>query len=253
MAAPVVESAAALLQVFALFKFAPGQVIKIGSLAHLVEIFGASKETVPDATEYLLQNGLLVREEGVGLHLTELGFQTMQAGSNPAAHELAASYGGRAPAEETAREQAPLNLENPDLAEVGQFVFKREDTVGYEKLSWPEKVFICVKDIDGEVNTGGFDQYYFNSSGDHALDAVAALEAIDAKRTAGLVRQTNALFGDGGPSRDRLARQKQLDALRDGTGKEMDEIETEFYEGGEDLDGLLKNYISKNADAFGGR
>lgn len=254
MADPAVESAAALLKVFALFKFAPGQVIKIGSLAHLVEIFGASKETVPDGLEYLLQNGLLIREEGVGLYLTDLGCQTMHEGTDPAADSVAVSYRGpRAPVKQAPKERPPLNLDNPDLGEVVRFVFEREEELGYDKLSWPEKVFICVRDIECEVNNGGFDQYYFNSSGDHAPDAVAALEAIDAKRTASLVGQTNALFGEGGPSRDRVARQEQLDALRDAKGNEMDEIENEFYEGGEDLDQLLKKYIARNAEAFGGR
>ena len=49
------ESATALLKVFTMFKFTPKQVIKIGSLAHLVEMFGVSKETVPDGLQYLLE------------------------------------------------------------------------------------------------------------------------------------------------------------------------------------------------------
>lgn len=250
MADQAVESAAALLHVFAMFKFAPGQVIKIGSLAHLVEMFGTSKETVPEGLEYLLQNGLLIREEGVGLYLTELGCQTMQAGSERA--QEATTTGQRKQVMDTPREKRPLDVDNPDLSEVGQWVFEREEELGYEKLSWPEKVFVCIKDIDGEVNNGGFDQYYFNSSGDHAIDAVASLEAIEATHTANLVRKTNALFGEGGPSPDRLSRQAQLDALRGDKAKEMNEIEKEFYQGTEDLDGLLKKYISRNAEAFGG-
>ena len=56
------RSADALLKVFAMFKFTPTQVIKIGSLAHLVEMFGARKEDVPDGLVYLLEEGFIVRQ-----------------------------------------------------------------------------------------------------------------------------------------------------------------------------------------------
>jgi DNA-binding transcriptional regulator PaaX len=71
------EAATALLKVFAMFKFTPQQVIKIGSLAHLVEMFGVSEETVPDGLQSLLENDLLVREGEFDLYLTELGWERM--------------------------------------------------------------------------------------------------------------------------------------------------------------------------------
>jgi hypothetical protein len=63
-------------------------------------------------------------------------------------------------------------------------------------------VFVCVWELEADVNNGGFDQYYFNSSGDLAGDAVESLNAIGAKNTADVVRQANALFGAGGPAVD---------------------------------------------------
>jgi len=60
-----------------MFKFTPESVIKIGSLAHLVEMFGVSKEDVPYGLEYLLENDLLVREGRFDFYLTELGCQKM--------------------------------------------------------------------------------------------------------------------------------------------------------------------------------
>ena len=75
------DSAIALLKVFAMFKFTPRHVIKIGSLAHLVEMFGVSGESVPDGLEYLLERGLLVRDGAVDLYLTELGCDKMHQAS----------------------------------------------------------------------------------------------------------------------------------------------------------------------------
>ena len=95
----------------------------------------------------------------------------------------------RAPAERPAdKETPPVNKDKLDLFKVSDLVFNRYATVGYGELSRPEKVFVCVWGLEGEVNNGGFDQYYFNSSGDHALDTIESLEAIDAKHTANLVR-----------------------------------------------------------------
>ncbi|MEI7935380.1 MAG: hypothetical protein WCK27_01715 [Verrucomicrobiota bacterium] len=71
------DSADALLKVFAMFKFTPQQVIKIGSLAHLVEMFGASKDDVPEGLQYLVEHGLLVRRGDYDLYLTELGSRKM--------------------------------------------------------------------------------------------------------------------------------------------------------------------------------
>ena len=64
-----------------MFKFTPQQVIKIGSLAHLVELFCVSEDAVPDGLQYLLENDLLVREGAVDLYLTELGCEKMHEAS----------------------------------------------------------------------------------------------------------------------------------------------------------------------------
>ena len=143
-----------------------------------------------------------------------------------------------------------MKQERPDLFKVSDSVFDRYGKLGYEKLTWPEKVFVCVWGLEGEVNNGGFDQYYFNSSGDHTLDAVPSLEAIGAKHTATLVRQANTLFGEAGPSPDRFARQKQLDVLGNAKTKKMNEIEEKFFTYKDKLGQLLEAYVTKNAEAF---
>lgn len=157
----------------------------------------------------------------------------------------------RTPAEApAAKEKPPVKKDQPDVFKVSDFVFDRNAKLGYEKLTTPEKVFVCVWGLEGEVNNGGFDQYYFNSSGDHALDAEGSLKAIGAKHTAQLVKQANTLFGASGPSPNRAARQKQLEALGDAKTKKMNEIEEEFMKYKDNLEELLKAYVSKNAAAF---
>jgi len=150
----------------------------------------------------------------------------------------------------TQEERPPVKKDQLDLFKVSDLVFDRYGKLGYDKLTRPEKVFVCVWGLEGEVNNGGFDQYYFNSAGDHALDSVESLEAIGAKHTANLVRQANALFGEAGPSADRFARQKQLHAFADAKTKKMNEIDEEFFKYKDKLGQLLEAYVAKNAETF---
>ena len=143
-----------------------------------------------------------------------------------------------------------MKWDHPDLFKISDRVFDRYQKLGYEKLSRSEQVFQCVWGLEGEVNNGGFDQYYFNSAGDCALDTVAALEVIGAKHTANLVRQTNAVFGKAGPSPDRFTRQKQLFALDDTKTKRLSELDEEFLKYNDKLGQLLEAYVSKNAGGF---
>lgn len=103
----------------------------------------------------------------------------------------------------------------------------------------PERVFICVWQLEADVNNGGFAQYYTNSSGDLAADAPAALEAIGAKRAARIVRAANAVF-PGGPPRDQLAREDAFDSLADGAFEEFDD---RFLTYEDDLSSLLYAYV----------
>ena len=64
-------------------------------------------------------------------------------------------------------------------------------------MSEPERVFVAVWTLEADVNNGGFDQYYVNSSGDYAWFAPQALRAVGAEKTAEIVEQANTAFGPG--------------------------------------------------------
>jgi len=138
-----------------------------------------------------------------------------------------------------------------DLFAIYEHVFGRADQIGYGNLTEPEKVFYCIWILEGQVNNGGLDQYYFNSSGDYAADAVASLDAIGAKHTANLVRQANAMFGEAGPSPERFVRQDQLEALDEADQKRLGELDQAFYKYHDKLDVLLKAYVRAHKEAFG--
>jgi len=132
------------------------------------------------------------------------------------------------------------------LFDYADVAFDRLAKVGYDELDSIEKVFVCVWSLEGEVNNGGFEQYYFNTSGDWAIDTPNALLAIGVTHTAAIVNRGNALFGDSGPSPDSNTRQNQLDGLSESAQNQLNSLDNEFYRYTDDLSALLVVFLSRH-------
>ena len=89
-----------------------------------------------------------------------------------------------------------------------------DNSVGYGGLTAAERVIFCLNGLETEVNSGGFIQYFSNSTGDHARDAPAALRTLGAPKVATLIEQAIALI-PGALSPDQSAREAQMAALSD--------------------------------------
>ncbi|MCX9158601.1 DMP19 family protein [Niveibacterium sp. 24ML] len=132
------------------------------------------------------------------------------------------------------------------------FVLKRIDPwvekyicAGPSALDPLEVVGVGVWMLEAEVNNGGFDQYYFNSAGDLALQTVEALKAIGAGNTASLLSAANAEFPGSVPPVNRAERQEALGRIRETV--RFASLEAEFYRYEEDLLTLLASYLRAHA------
>jgi Domain of unknown function (DUF4375) len=108
----------------------------------------------------------------------------------------------------------------------------------------PEEIAELVRELEDEVNNGGFDQFFFNSAGDRTMETIYALETIGAVKMASILKRAAGKFPGGSPPRDRYARQDVLlksfpDAAAFG------ELDGEFYKYPDDLATLLKEYKCK--------
>jgi len=119
----------------------------------------------------------------------------------------------------------------------------------YSKLSQLEQNILMIVDFEGQINNGGFDQYYFNSYGDNAVATVNALIEIGAKETADILSKSFKVFPNGKPSEIRAKRQTQLDALTKTQQDYLDKLDDEFYEYPNDLSQLLTKYITTNVQS----
>ncbi|MBI2425367.1 MAG: DUF4375 domain-containing protein [Candidatus Hydrogenedentes bacterium] len=118
------------------------------------------------------------------------------------------------------------------------------------ELTVPQRRLNAVFGLDGEVNNGGFEQYFFNSDGAHWKDARDGLDAMKSSERAALLRQACALFGAAGPAEDREERCKQLKRIEQADEAAFDRLTDAYYDCSENLALRSARYILENAEAF---
>lgn len=116
---------------------------------------------------------------------------------------------------------------------------------GPQALSLLEAVGVGVWMLDAEVNNGGFDQYYFNSAGDLAIQTVEALRTVGAVKSAVLLACANNEFPEALPPIDRTERQRVLDEVREIA--RFAALEREFYRDEENRISLLASFLKLHA------
>lgn len=125
----------------------------------------------------------------------------------------------------------------------------------YEKKKWeglthPQRIYWAVCDLDSEVNNGGLDQYFSNSTGDHAKEALEALYAIGMPERANRLKKEFARFGAFGPNVDRTIREGQLEKLRKKKEDPFEEFNDAYYADKSSVYASLAIYAVKNKEAF---
>jgi hypothetical protein len=109
-------------------------------------------------------------------------------------------------------------------------------------LSDREQVVSNVSRLIDEVNNGGFHQYFYNSSGDHALETARQLRAMGASETAGLVETGCSLFPDRKPAKDIERRRAQLEEFTVDQLEVLRDLNERFYSRREDVHVFVQEY-----------
>ena len=66
-----------------------------------------------------------------------------------------------------------------------------------EKLNKSQRILIIIENLEREINNGGFNQFYFNSSGNYANETVEYLKKIGANKTTAIVIKANNEWKNG--------------------------------------------------------
>ena len=117
-----------------------------------------------------------------------------------------------------------------------------------EALTSSAKVLYLVQRLDGEVVNGGFHQYFSNSSGNYAHETLAALQELDAPKTAGLLSSAIDTFPNKHAPARRSVRNDELDKA---DTKALDKLDSEYYAlekgAGEDLGERILSFMRQHA------
>jgi hypothetical protein len=104
-----------------------------------------------------------------------------------------------------------------------------------------QEVVDLVNAVEGEVNNGGFHQFFYNNAGDNTMETIQALETIGAKNMADIVRRAAALFPGDMPPKDRFARQDVL-LEKYPRAEAFESLNDEFFAYPDDVAHLLARY-----------
>jgi hypothetical protein len=119
-----------------------------------------------------------------------------------------------------------------------------------DKLNANQKAFYYNQELEREVNNGGFNLFYSNSSGNYAHEVVDSLNAIGANKTAGIVKKANDQFPNGRVPKDRDERQQILEQIRGKANEIWENLNQDFYKYEDDLNSLNLDFIKRNINDF---
>ena len=117
--------------------------------------------------------------------------------------------------------------------------------VGRDNLSQEELFVLAIEALEREVNNGGYNQFFFNSSNEYAPIIVDALNRIGCSETATLTqRAIDSLGLEGTITVDAIER--AMDDDNEERDNRLDECDDQYYEKAGDLAGPLLEFIKQN-------
>jgi len=119
-----------------------------------------------------------------------------------------------------------------------------------DKLTEQQKQFYYNQCLEREINNGGFNQYFFNSSSDFTHKTVKSLRAIGANKTADILQKAIDQFPNSNVPEDRTERQEILEQIQEMADLICEELDQKFFNYEDNLNMLNIEFVRKNKDKF---
>lgn len=114
-----------------------------------------------------------------------------------------------------------------------------------------QRALYALAQADGEINNGGFYQYFGNSGGWMIYLAIGGAELIGATTHAEILREAASIFPDGQVPEDRQERNDALDSVPEEAGGEtLGGLDDRWYSAEEELDTSLRAYVAAHPEEF---
>ena len=119
-----------------------------------------------------------------------------------------------------------------------------------DKLTEEQKLFYYNQCLEREINNGGFNQYFFNSSGDFAHKTIQSLQTIGANKTADILQKAIDQFPNSNVPEDRTERKEILEQIEETADVVWEDLNQKFFSYEDDLNTLNIEFVRKNKDKF---
>jgi hypothetical protein len=104
--------------------------------------------------------------------------------------------------------------------------------------------------VDGEVNNGGFEQFFFNSSGALMDEAIAGADLVGARAQGRILRQAASVYPGGDVPEDREERDRILQSLAASAERTLGSLDGRWYAGDRELERRMVAYVEAHPDEF---
>ncbi|GAO43338.1 DMP19 family protein [Flavihumibacter petaseus] len=118
------------------------------------------------------------------------------------------------------------------------------------KLTDYQKSFYLNQNLEREINNGGFNQYFRNSSGDNAHETILSLKAIGADSTADILQKAINQFPNKNVPKDRDERTVIVEQIEETADEVWSDLDQKFHEYEDDLNTLNIEYVKKYKEFF---
>lgn len=135
-----------------------------------------------------------------------------------------------------------LSYKYPDSFEAINKKISDNDLV---TLNDEENLIYSIAIFELEMNKGGFDQYFFNTSGSLDFLTLESLEKVGATKTKSLLEQAIQIAYDGDIPSDWDERQEKLLNLDKKAKEKLNELDEAFYKYEENIEELVNAYLNK--------
>jgi hypothetical protein len=116
---------------------------------------------------------------------------------------------------------------------------------GRTALTPEERVILAVEALEREVNNGGYDQFFLNSSREYAGEIEAALRSIGCPQQADIARRAVALLGIDGVITNKAIEEAQAAGGEELT-ESLNELDNEYYGCDEPIADSLLAFVKQN-------
>ncbi|MFV0190838.1 DMP19 family protein [Empedobacter falsenii] len=117
-------------------------------------------------------------------------------------------------------------------------------------LTKPQMTFFLNQNFEKEINNGGLNQFFYNSSGEFSFETVQSLKEIKAFYTATILEEAICQFPNNNVPKDRDSREEIIEEIEHIANDVWEDLDSKLYEYEDNLSELNLSYIRNNIKYF---